>query len=224
VVDLLENGSPIASGADAVQEAAVRLQGGAVVAIPTDTVYGLAARIDRPDALADIFRIKGRPDDRPLPILVDGHDTIGRLLDPEAAASPLTARLLALAGQFWPGGLTVALLARADLPGAVLAPDGTAGFRIPADPTALHLLGAAGGALAVTSANRSGEPTPADPQEIADALRQQPHPLRWVLADGFRPGNAPSTVIGVGPGDVIIIHRQGAIAVDAILAAWEAGR
>ena len=223
-VRLLDHGAEVANGADAVRRAADRLRAGDVVAIPTDTVYGLAAAFDQPGALTGVFRIKGRPDNRTLPILVNGAGAIAPLIDPEAAASPSARRLLCLADRFWPGGLTVALPARSDLPAAVREPDGTAGFRVPADRIARQLLGLAGGALAVTSANRSGEPTPSDPRQIASSLGDGPDSLIWVLADGERPGNAPSTVVGLGANGRLIIHRHGTIPAEVILSAWHTVR
>ncbi len=223
-VQLLDAGQPLATGDAAIRRAAERLRAGEVVAIPTDTVYGLAAALDRPAAMGDVFRIKGRPDERPLPILVADDATVGKLLHPDAAELSSTLQLLSLATTFWPGGLTVALPAHPDIPTATRAADGTAGFRVPADEVARRLLAEAGGALAVTSANPSGAPTPADPLEIARILGAGQHALRWVLADRERPGNAPSTVIGLDGQGSLVIHRSGAIAPDRILEAWSSNQ
>lgn len=140
-----------AAAPGALDEAVRRLDAGGVVVIPTDTVYGVAARIDRPEAVRRIFSIKRRSLDKPLPVLVPDLERAQRLavMTPEASE---------MAERGWPGPLTLVLPA---VPGGGIALGGdgsTIGVRIPAHPVALELLRRAG-SLAATSANRSGDPT-----------------------------------------------------------------
>lgn len=214
---LLDHGRAVAGGADAVARSATLVRAGDVVAIPTDTVYGLAAALDRPDALDRIMRLKGRPDGKSFPVLLADVDAIGTVSGPIPPGDPFE-RLIRLARACWPGALTVALPAAPHLAPLAVAADGTVGVRVPDDPTARAVLTASGGALAVTSANRSGQPTPATADGIAAALG--PHGLRWVLDGGPRPGGTPSTVIGMADATVVV-HRAGALPVADLLAAWD---
>ena len=218
-VRLLFDGDVVVIGPDAIREAAAQLRRGEVVAIPTDTVYGLAAAIDSPSALATIFSIKGRERAQTLPVLVMDPDAASQLL---RSASPETGtasdRLLALADRFWPGGLTVALPARPDLPADVVATDGTVGLRVPDHDVAGALLRNLGGALAVTSANRSGRPPLIDAAAVQRELGERG--LRWVLDGGPSGGAIASTVIGHANGE-LVIHREGAIAADEIMRRWD---
>jgi L-threonylcarbamoyladenylate synthase len=142
-----------------IARAARLLAEGALVAVPTETVYGLAARADRADAVAGIYRAKGRPEFNPL---------IVHVLD-LADATPLAEvddRARRLAAEFWPGPLTLVLSRKPDAP---IAPAVTAGLdtialRCPAHPAMRALLGETGLPLAAPSANPSGavSPTTAD--------------------------------------------------------------
>jgi len=219
-VRLLRDGVTIATGRAAIEEAARQLLGGAVVAIPTDTVYGLAAAIDSPSALAAIFAIKGRERAQTLPVLVTDPAAASLLLRPTSLERGTASdRLLALADRFWPGGLTVALPARPDLPADVVAADGTVGVRVPDHDVARALLRLAGGALAVTSANRSGQPPLIDAAAVQRELGEKG--LLWVLDGGPSGLVIASTVIGQANGK-LVIHREGAIAGDILGQCWAA--
>lgn len=198
-------------GRAAIQRAAEVLDSGGVVAIPTDTVYGLAASLGRPDALDRVYEIKGRPHDRPLPVLLAALDDLDRVA---VAPEPPMREMLA---RFWPGGLTVALPARAGLPARVLAPDGTVGVRVPAHPVTVALLREVGGALAVTSANRSGQEPGLNPDDVLAALGGE---IDLLLDGGPTLGDRPSTVIGSEHGR-LVLHREGAVAWPDLLRAWQ---
>lgn len=134
-----------------VEEAAAAAARGELVIFPTDTVYGLGTRPDDPAATARVFATKGRPLDLTLPVLVDS-------LDAARSVARFDERAGQLALTTWPGALTLVLPRTSvsrpwDLGGA----GDTVGVRMPRHPLALALLGATG-PLAVTSANRSGEP------------------------------------------------------------------
>jgi L-threonylcarbamoyladenylate synthase len=195
-----------------VASAAAVLRDGGVIALPTDTVYGLAAAIDRPAAIDRLFRIKGRPESKAIPILLS--ETARASL----VASPLPPLAAALAARFWPGGLTIVVPARSGLPSALLTlADGeaTVGIRVPAHPLARAIIAAAGGALAVTSANRSGEA----PALTAEEVHAWADPFPDLVIDGGRaPGGVASTVVqALSPTPTLL--RAGAIAADVIVAA-----
>lgn len=152
-------------GADALGEAAEALLAGSIVAVPTETVYGLAARADDPAAIALIYRAKGRPAFNPL---------IVHVADLAAAESLAIVgqRARALAAAFWPGPLTMVLARRPDAP---LAPSVCAGLpsvalRSPAHPLIRELLRRTGLPLAAPSANRSGAVSPTSAGHVAVSL------------------------------------------------------
>lgn len=124
---------------------------GELVVIPTDTVYGVAADAFSPDAVQRLLDAKGRERTAPPPVLVPGLPTL------DALADPIPDEVRALVAEFWPGGLTVILRARAMLDWDLGETRGTVALRMPSDPIALELL-AETGPLAVSSANRTGEP------------------------------------------------------------------
>lgn len=183
---------------------------GGVIAFPTDTVYGIGASLNHPDALARIYTIKGRDAAKPLPVLLSSIDRI------ELVAGTPNPRVRALLREFWPGALTVALAAKPGMPREIIHADGTVGVRIPDHSIALTICERAGGALATTSANRSGEP-PA--RSVEDLTGQIQDGIDVVLNGGFSPSREPSTVIRVENARIAVI-RAGAIAPERIHAAW----
>ncbi|TAN37918.1 MAG: threonylcarbamoyl-AMP synthase [Verrucomicrobia bacterium] len=177
-------------------EAVAALRRGELVIVPTETVYGLAADDRNPAALEKLFAAKGRPQDKPIALLAAGVHEL------ERHGVKLTPTARRLAEKFWPGPLTLVLD----------SPAGWLGFRIPAHPVMLALLRAWGGVLAVTSANRSGEP-PAT--TAATALAALEPFVALALDAGPAAGGVPSTVVKVDD-DRVDILREGAISVDAI--------
>jgi L-threonylcarbamoyladenylate synthase len=182
-------------------EAVRLLSAGDVVAVPTDTVYGLAASLERDDAVAQIFAMKHRPDSVALPVLVDGLSTIERL----GVALPTIARKLSDA--FWPGALTIVMNAPAELARRVGSPVDTVGFRVPNDVLLLQVL-AQTGPLAVSSANEHSAP-PCHSAEQVLAVFGQVDLLKAVLDGGERSG-VVSTVIQVHDDEWQLV-RDGAI-------------
>ena len=187
-----------------LQDALAALANGKAIVLPTDTVYGVGARPDDPSAVASIFRAKGRPEEKALPVLA--ADVAA--LEPVAV---FEERAVRLAQRFWPGPLTLVLPRAAgfthDLGGGN---DGTIAVRIPAFDRTLELLSESG-PLAVTSANRSGEPAAATVEEARAALG---HAID-VFLDGGRVGGAPSTVVHL-VGEPAIL-REGALGKREIL-------
>lgn len=199
-----------ASATDAVDQVVARLREGGLVSFPTDTVYALAASLVHPAALDRIFAAKGRPRAKPVPVLIAAPDALDRVaLDPAPAVVQLLER-------FWPGGLTVVLPARAGLPTSVLGSDRSVAVRLPDHAVAIALIGRAGGAVAATSANRSGRPPALD---VAEVQRQLGGAVDLILDGGATPGALASTVIGFN-GEELRILREGPIPGCQLEAAW----
>jgi L-threonylcarbamoyladenylate synthase len=189
-----------------ISEAADRLLRGEVVAIPTETVYGLAADATNAAAVARIFAAKGRPDFNPL---------ISHIADPAQldALVVLDDRARRLAEAFWPGALTLVLPRRPDCP---VAPAVSAGLpslalRMPAHPLARELLARVGRPVAAPSANRSGHVSPSTAQHVRDSLG----PDIPVLDGGPCKVGLESTVIGL-TGERPTLLRPGGIAAEDI--------
>ena len=170
-----------------IDEVAARLLAGGVVAIPTDTVYGLAALATDAGALRALADLKGREQQQPIAVLVDSVEAVAPYLGDARALDGL--RFVA---RFWPGALTAIVRAR---PGGLAAPAvseaGTIGVRVPDDDLARAVIRACGGLLAVSSANRHGEPPATSAAEVAAAFGD----ALLVLDGGMRSSTAPSTVV-----------------------------
>lgn len=149
---------------ETIERAVEALRRGGLVAFPTETVYGLGADASRPDAVARIFRAKGRPPAHPLIVHLPSAEHSSRWARrvPEAAER--------LADRFWPGPLTLILEKRDDVPDAVTGGQPTVGLRVPDHPMALALLGAFGGGLAAPSANRFGSVSPTTAEHVRHEL------------------------------------------------------
>jgi L-threonylcarbamoyladenylate synthase len=183
------------------------LRDGGLVALPTDTVYGLAASLDRPRALQRIFAVKGRAEVKNLPVLLSDRDDLAQV------AIELPPNYERLVVRFWPGPLTIAVQARLGLSPTVLAPDGTVGVRVPDDPIARRVIERIGGALAVTSANRSGE---APATTAAAVLDQLGVAVDLILDAGPTKGGVASTVIRLDREGTLHVLRAGAIPREAL--------
>lgn len=165
---------------EGLRQAAELLRGGALVAFPTDTVYGLGCAASRPDAIDAIFALKRRPTDRLIPMLVAGLEDLSH----EAWA--VEERASALADSLWPGALTLVISA---------AEGGSSqAFRAPDHPVALALIRAAG-PLFATSANISDEPDTLDADDVLIAFATQRDGLAAVVDGGRVPGGVASTVL-----------------------------
>ena len=177
-----------------IARAAELLRAGELVAFPTDTVYGIGSRAGDGDALARIFAAKRRDSEKAVAWLVSSRDQAA------AAGFRLDDRALRLAERFWPGALTLVLPA-VDGPA-------TQAFRVPAHAVALALL-VASGPLAVSSANRSGEPETLDADDVAIAFADADEPS--AIIDGGRvPGGVASSVLDLST-PVARLLREGAV-------------
>ncbi|HEV2127387.1 MAG TPA: L-threonylcarbamoyladenylate synthase [Thermomicrobiales bacterium] len=195
----------------ALEETIHTVQHGGVVAFPTDTVYGIGASLRHPDGLKRIYKIKGRDMVKPLPVLLSSIDHI------DLVAEVPHPHILALLRHFWPGGLTVALPAKPDIPDEVTHADGSVGVRVPDHSIALALCDRAGGALATTSANRSGEPPACSADDVIAAFGDR---IDMVLRGGYTPGGEPSTVIRVEDDATIAVIRAGSIESEEVENVW----
>lgn len=148
---------------DSAQEAIERLNRGEVVGLPTETVYGLAARMDLPEAVAGVFRIKGRPEGHPLIVHMGSHD------DPERYGG-FNEQALRLANYFWPGPLTLIVPKNDVVPWGVTGGMHTVGIRIPAHDKAQTVLKGLPAPFVAPSANRFGKVSPTTAQHVVDDL------------------------------------------------------
>ena len=194
----------------AVEEAAAIVRRGGIVVLPTDTVYGVGASLDHSAALDRIYAAKGRPIDQTLPILLGSFYSLDRVaIEP----SPAVRRLMEY---YWPGALTIVIPARPGLPRAVIGPGETVGVRVPADRSARALIDLAGGALAVTSANRTGEPPALD---VTSAIHSLGGSVDAILDGGPMIGSTASTVVRT-TGETLEILRSGSIDPEELKAVW----
>ncbi len=188
-----------------VSAAALAVQRGQLVVLPTDTVYGVGADAFSPDAVRALLAAKGRGRDMPPPVLVSAATT----LDALAVGVPTYARCLIEA--LWPGPLTLVCRQQTSLQWDLGDTRGTVAVRMPDHEIALDLLSRTG-PLAVSSANRSGQPAATD----ADAAEEMLGGSTQVLLDaGSTPGDLPSTIVDA-TGDVARVLRIGAVSLERL--------
>jgi len=188
------------------------LRSGGVVALPTDTVYGIAVALTTPNGIERLFRVKRRPPDRAVMVLLD--DAVQA-----ASIGVLGSAAAALADAFWPGGLTVVAPQRADvqLPVALTGGAPTIGLRVPDHP-APRALARAVGPLPTTSANVSGLPEARDAAEILDQLGDA---VDLILDGGTSRGGPASTVVDCS-GELPRVLRNGAVPITRVIAVLDA--
>jgi tRNA threonylcarbamoyl adenosine modification protein (Sua5/YciO/YrdC/YwlC family) len=194
----------------AVEAAALAIQRGKLVVLPTDTVYGLAADAFDATAVAELLKAKGRGRAMPPPVLVSSATT----LDALAVHVPTWAR--ALVEEFWPGALTLVCRAHASLQWDLGDTRGTVAVRMPDHQVALDILERTG-PLAVSSANLTGWPAATDADKAEQMLGTA---VEVLVDDGASPGGEASTIIYVTrkPGRVL---REGAISMARLNEALE---
>ena len=182
------------------------LKNGGLVAYPTDTVYGLGASAMIPEAAERVFRVKERPLNMPLPLLLSDESQIPELAE---AVSPVAWLMVR---RFMPGALTLVLSGAGALPEIILGGGNTVAVRIPAHPVPLALIEGLGGPLIGTSANLSGRPSALTAEEAAAQLGDR---IDLVIDGGACPGGRESTVLDV-TGETPLLLREGAIPVEEI--------
>ncbi|HEX8056323.1 MAG TPA: L-threonylcarbamoyladenylate synthase [Novosphingobium sp.] len=193
----------VAADEAGIDRAAAVLQAGGLVAVPTETVYGLAARADSDAAVAAIYRAKGRPDFNPLIVHVTDVTQAEKL-------AALDERAHRLADAFWPGALTLVLPRRTDaaLAAAVTAGLETVALRCPAHGAMRAVLAVAGLPLAAPSANRSGGVSPTSAAHVANSLGSK---VDLILDGGICEAGIESTIVALRPGGGWQILRPGPI-------------
>lgn len=176
------------------------LDAGGLLVYPTETFYALGGRALDPVAARAVRRAKGREEDKPLPLVTASLDQVRSVVVawPDAAER--------LAARFWPGPLTLVLLAAAAVPGDVTAGTGTVALRVPGLELTRRLC-AAVGPLVSTSANRAGEPAPRTVKEAVDAVGDE----AALALDAGPGGELPSTLVDLTTEPPRLV-REGAIA------------
>jgi len=196
-------------GPEILRRAAEAARRGQLVAFPTDTVYGLGTSALSREGVERIYRLKGRSPDKPLPLLTDSIKAAGRW-------AQLTPQAEILARRFWPGGLTLVLLASPEGRKLANVQGPTVAVRVPDHPVALALVAACGAPWAQSSANVSGEPPLTDGAAIA---RRFGDDLAFAIDAGPAAG-AASTVVDASVAPVRIL-REGRVPAAAVRAALE---
>ena len=189
-----------------VVRAAELLKAGELVAFPTDTVYGIAAVAGQPGAVTRLYVAKGRPAEKAIPIL------IADVNDLTAVVTEIGDSVARLIAHFWPGGLTLILPKSSAVPPEV-SPNPNVAVRLPAMPLARQVIRAVGTPLAVTSANRSGQPSPRTAGEVMTQLGGR---IAAILDGGTCPGGVPSTILDCTTKPPRVL-RAGAVSVDSLL-------
>jgi len=189
-----------------VDEAVRVLRAGGVVALPTETVYGLAAAIDRPDAVRRVFAIKGRPANHPLIVHVPS------VADLDRYAAGSRDALERLAQRFWPGPLTAIVERTPAIPDVVTGGQSTVGLRIVDHPLTAAILARLGGAVAAPSANRFGRISPTTAEHVRDDLGAD---VDLIVDGGPSQVGVESTIVDL-TGEVPAILRAGVIGAAAL--------
>lgn len=190
-------------------EAALVIRRGGVVAIPTDTLYGLAVDPFSPAAIARLFALKGRAGERAVALIAADVEQV------TAQMGALSAPARQLASTYWPGPLTLLLPRPSTIPAELTGGSDRVGVRVPNHDVARALCRACGHLLTATSANVSGEPASDDPDHVARVFASSD--VELLLDAGRTPGGPPSTIVEA-LADGIRLVRPGAIDFDEIQA------
>ncbi len=182
-----------------LNQAVQLLRDGGVVAFPTDTVYGVGVDPFQPEAVRRLYRIKGRPEDKPIAILVGSIEDVARV-----AQTP-SRTFSRLADRFWPGGLTLIVETR-ELPPEITAGGSTVGVRMPDHPLTLELLRGFGGPIATTSANRSGENPATSAEDVGAQLGDR---VNLIVDGGDTITKVASTVLDLSVSPPKILRHGG---------------
>lgn len=182
-----------------IERAARAISEGRLVAFPTETVYGLGANALDPDAVAAIYKAKGRPSDNPIIVHVDGIQMAERIAELNWIAGFLMDK-------FWPGPLSLVLEAKAAVPEITRGGLKTVALRMPNNETALSLITKSGLPIAAPSANRSGRPSPTDAQTVKEDVGCS---VAYILDGGPTEIGVESTVLDVTSAVPVILRPGG---------------
>jgi len=189
-----------------IEQGIAILKHGGLVAYPTDTVYGLGACARLPQAVERVYKVKERPRNMPLPLLLADISEITELADP---VPPIAWLLI---HKFLPGSLTIVLPKSKSAPDSITTGGATIALRIPAHPVPVALVEGLGNPIVGTSANLSGRPSPLTADEVYAQLGDK---VELIIDGGRCPGGKESTVVDV-TGDSPIVLREGAISREEI--------
>jgi L-threonylcarbamoyladenylate synthase len=189
-----------------LEKTVAALDGGGVIAYPTETVYGLGCDAGNPAAVQRVIKLKGRETGKFMLVLVPSSEAAG------AVAESVSPRAAVLMSRFWPGPLTLVFKARAGFSDALTAGTGRIGVRVSSDRICRSLLELYGKPLVSTSANPSGKEPARSAGQVIDYFNGR---IELVLDGGERRGSAPSTVVDVS-GEIPRILRPGPVGVEAL--------
>jgi len=189
-----------------IKKASKLLKAGNVVAIPTETVYGLAANVFDEKSIKKIFEIKGRPLFNPLIVHIKSIEEL------QNVATNIPPKAWILANYFWPGALTLVLPKKKTIPYIVTAGKETVGVRVPSHPVALALLEEVDFPLAAPSANPFGTISPTEAKHVNDYFKDI---IPMVLDGGICKNGIESTIIGF-ENDEPVLYRLGSITLEEI--------
>jgi L-threonylcarbamoyladenylate synthase len=191
----------------AIKDAAKVILSGGVVALPTESFYGLAVNPGDEKAVRRLLAVKKRPESNPILILIPSMEAIHDYVD---SVPPRADRLMK---QFWPGGLTMVFKAKAGFPSSLTAGTGKIGIRLSSHFLPTELARLAGVAITGTSANLSGRPACKSAEEVMDTLGDA---LDLILDGGETQGGKGSTILDVTV-DPPLILREGMVTRDALI-------
>lgn len=191
-----------------LEKIGIRLKKGELIIYPTDTVYGVGGVL-KEDTLKKIYEAKTRSFSSPLIALVNSLDKVGEIA---IISDEHREKINKLIERFWPGGLTIILKKRENVPAIMVSNGETVGVRMPNHKLALDIIESAGGILATTSANISGEATPSSFVEISPIFKER---VDIVIDGGKCPIGTASTIIDMSKSKISIL-REGSISKEEI--------
>ena len=191
-----------------LEKIGTRLKKGELIIYPTDTVYGVGGVL-KEDTLKKIYEAKTRSFSSPLIALVNSLDKVGEIA---IISDEHREKINKLIERFWPGGLTIILKKRENVPAIMVSNSETVGVRMPNHKLALDIIESAGGILATTSANISGEATPSSFVEISPIFKER---VDIVIDGGKCPIGTASTIIDMSKSKISIL-REGSISKEEI--------
>jgi L-threonylcarbamoyladenylate synthase len=181
----------------ALEQAVDLLRQGQVIAFPTDTVYGVGAHIFQPEAVARLYAVKERPAKLAIPVLLPDVESM------LAVCTGIPQAAWDLAARFWPGGLSLVLPRASTVPDVVTAGGPTVAVRVPDHNLVRELCRRLAAPLAATSANRHGQPAPAEAGEVEAALAGR---IPFILDGGPCPGGMASTVLDLTVSPPVVLR------------------
>ena len=193
-----------------VREAAEILKNGGTVVFPTDTVYGLGTSFYSLEGIEKIYKIKKREADKPLIALVSDTKYLDKLIDPEYGN---IQDIKKITEKYWPGELTIIFKANKNVPENAVSNGNTIGIRIPKNEISLKIIENSGGIVFTTSANISGEVSPAKIEDISNEILEN---VDLVLDNGNLNNGVPSTIIKYINRELSVI-REGNIKKEEVL-------